>query len=81
MSYQEPKQITITCHLGEKDWVAHCLEMDLVTTGEFFPNAMYRMIHLIDKHLEYGRKHDSNPLQDAPKKYWPTPSENNEAAR
>jgi hypothetical protein len=56
-------------------WLAHCLECDLMCSGDSYSHAMERMKSLLAAHLAHGMKEGSNMLQNAPLQYWPIPDD------
>jgi len=54
------------------DYVAHCLELDLVEYGASVEEALTNLVEVVAAHLNYALEHSlENALfNPAPKKYW-----------
>lgn len=56
----------------EREWVAHCLELDLVETGATSDAAMEALAEAVSTQSGYARTHDNleHLFQPAPQEAW-----------
>lgn len=64
--------IRILIYRENGHWMAHCLEFDLLADGKSMPDAVRRLIGVIDTHIGYLRENDlmDQLYHPAPLKFW-----------
>lgn len=65
-------QLNIVIYKEEGEWLAHCLELDLVTTSENPRQAYDDMRDVIKAHIEFAVKNDNwqHIFKPAPPEAW-----------
>lgn len=56
--------------VASNNWIAHCLEMDIVDDGETKIEAIKSLFHLLQNELDDCLKDKMNPYHVAPQEYW-----------
>jgi predicted RNase H-like HicB family nuclease len=46
-------------HQEGGEWVAHCLDLDIVSTGQTLSEATHHLAEAVTAQLEYAREHDN----------------------
>ncbi|VAX16700.1 hypothetical protein MNBD_NITROSPINAE04-2761 [hydrothermal vent metagenome] len=64
--------ILIKFDAGEKEWAAHCLELDIETEAEKFEDAKSDILSIIQSRISYELAHDNldNLFESAPRSAW-----------
>jgi len=64
--------LDILVELQEGRYVAHCLQMDIVTTGTSGDAAVSDMLDLINAHINFAMEHNNveNIFKPAPPEVW-----------
>ncbi|HEB72199.1 MAG TPA: hypothetical protein ENI77_06205 [Nitrospirae bacterium] len=64
--------ILIKFDAGEKEWMAHCLELDIETAAEKFEDAKSDILAIIEGQIGYAFAHDNldNLFNSAPRSVW-----------
>lgn len=64
--------ILIKFDAREKEWVAHCLELDIETAAEKFEDAKLDILSVIQSRISYALAHDTmdDLFESAPRSAW-----------
>jgi hypothetical protein len=68
-----PRTLHVVIFLGERYWVAQCLEIDIATQGSDFNQLAERFERALQAHIETSRERDADPftcLPPAPDRHW-----------
>lgn len=65
-------QLNVVIYNEDKEWIAHCLELDLVTTGKSVQKAWADMRDIIQAHIEFAIENDNleHIFKQAPREVW-----------
>lgn len=55
---------------GMRRFVAHCLNLDILSDDDSVQGAISQLLELIEHHLDTAEKHDADPFRPAPKRFW-----------